>query len=116
MTYQSQKTASIISLNSACRKRIEDTAKSLKSFTDQLILGFTDVHSRKERNLAIDQIPALETTVQGKLDNEDMILRTVVLHHKDCIYDLMHISRPKNFKTQETTFSQFTSSLKLHEK
>jgi hypothetical protein len=118
VAYQSQSTASIISLDSACREI--NTAKpyperDLKTLTDLLLLGITDVTYRAERGLEVQNTPGLETTIVGKLNNEPMELRTVVLKRQNCVYDLVYMARPRYFEKQLPDFSHFVASLRLRE-
>jgi hypothetical protein len=113
VAFQSQKTASIISLNSACRPSFETEHRDLKTFTNLLFLGISEVTQRNERDLTLQSVPALETTLKGKLNDEEMMLRTVVLQRGECVYDLMYVSRPEHFAENEADFSRFVDSLKL---
>lgn len=114
VAYQSNRTASIISLNSACRGRNEDQSKSLRELTDLLFLGITNITFRDEQSRSLAGVAALETTVEGHLNGEPMKLRTIVLRQGRCLYDLMFVSRPQHFPEQEQDFSSFVSSLKLN--
>ena len=113
VAYQSKETAAIISLNSACRKHLEEPEQSLRTLTNLLLLGMTDVTLHKEEPESIQNTPALRTTVEGKLNGEPMMLRTVVLRRATCIYDLVYMSRPKSFDLRSPDFNRFVSSLKL---
>jgi hypothetical protein len=113
LAYQAKSTAAIISLNSACRARVENETKDLRQLTDLLLLGISDISLREEKPLMIDGIPALETTVLGKMSKKQMKIRTVVVKKSKCLYDLMYISRPDSFALQENDFAQFKASLKL---
>lgn len=120
IAFQSKQTASIISLNSACRPNTpENIEKSdveeLRNFSQQLLLGISDVTQRDEKVMTVQKSPALETTIQGKLNGEAMMLRTVVLRRARCVYDLMYVARPERFSKQESDFSHFVASLKLKE-
>ena len=44
---------------------------------------------RDERPLQIQNIPALETTIEGKLNGEPTRIRAVVVKKQSCVYDLM---------------------------
>lgn len=112
IAYQSNRTASIISLNSACRDALGDETKTLKDFTDLLLLGITDLSDREEKNTALNGNPGLETTLQGKLNGEPVKLRTVVTRKQRCVYDLMFISRPEHFNEQVADFDRFAHSFK----
>lgn len=115
VSYQSKKTASIISVNSACRPTVAVTEKSLQEFTNLLFLGISDISVHEEKELTVQKAPALQTTVKGKLNDEPVMLRTVVLHKNACVYDLMYVARPDNFSENEDVFSHFVASLKLKE-
>jgi hypothetical protein len=111
LAYQSKQTASIISLNSACRPG--DSTGSLRDVSQLLFLGLTDVVEREEKQLELEKLPALQTTVQGRLNQEPVKLRAVVLRKGTCVYDLMYVSRPEHFAAQENDFTRFVSSLRL---
>lgn len=113
ITYQSHKTSSIISLNTACRKNPPSQSQDLHEFTKLLLLGISDISLKTEKNISLQETPALETTLEGKMNDEPMKLRTIVLKKRDCIYDLMYISRPQAFLSQEGDFSRFAAELRL---
>lgn len=127
VAFQSKDTASIISLNSACRKNTEMVETDLRELTNQLLLGMTDITLREEKGLEIRNTPALQTTVQGTLAPENgstkaskkkrsfpaMMLRTVVLRRGGCVYDMVYMARPQFFAKHEQDFSQFVASLRL---
>lgn len=120
--YQSRTTASIISIDSACRAAPEDQTESLNTLTQLLFLGMTDITLRKESPIVIPSsdpgghgqgTQGLETTVRGKLNGEQMMLRAVVLRRSSCVYDLVYIARPENFDENEADFSHFVASLRV---
>lgn len=113
LAYQSRKTANIVSINSACRSALRNQGQDLKTFTQELLLGISDVTSRQETQIKVQDIPALQTTVQGKLNNEPVKLRTVVLLFNTCVYDLMYVARPETFAAKEEDFSRFVQSLRV---
>jgi len=112
VAFQSKKTSSIISLNSACRK-VSPPNQDLQSFTRELFLGISDVTVHDEYPFQVQNSPALQTTIRGKMGDEQMMLRAVVLHRNFCTYDLMYVARPEHFTEQEQFFSQFVQSLRL---
>jgi hypothetical protein len=113
VAFQSKNTASIISINSACRNGNEYKNKDLKSLTEVLLLGASDVTLRDERDLSIQDTPALQTTLQGKINGERVKIRSVVLKRNNCVYDLVYIARPDNFTVHELDFAHFVTSLRL---
>lgn len=113
VAYQSKSTASIISLDSACRESNGLEGQDLQTLTNLLFLGMTDMTHREERGIEIQKTPALETTIQGKLNGEPMRFRTIVLRRDRCVYDLVYMARPKFFPRHEEDFARFVASLKL---
>lgn len=115
VAFQSSKTASIISLNSMCRASGIRLERDLKTFTEQLFLGMTQITERTDENLSIENELALQTTLRGTLDGRDVRMRTIVLKKNNCIYDLMLVAQPSTFSTDETTFQRFVTSLRLRD-
>lgn len=114
VAFQSKATGSVISLDSACRETSEgEKQKQLREITNLLFLGISDITLSDEVNLTIQGAPALQTTVQGKLNGDDTKLRSVVLRRGNCTYDLVYVTRPSQFEAREGDFSRFVSSLKL---
>jgi hypothetical protein len=113
VSFQSRRTASVISLNSACRASYQNTDKDLKGFTNLLFLGVSDVASRAEQEITVDGSPALQTTLEGTLNGERVRFRTVVSRKRNCVYDLVFVSRPKYFESDLPIFTTFVSSLRL---
>lgn len=111
--YQSKKNASIISINSACRQTQDEEEHDLRSLTNLLFLGLSDVTQRNEKQLTIQNVPALQTTLRGKLNGETMQFESVVLRRKLCVFDLVYMARPARFSEHEQDFSHFVASLKL---
>ena len=111
IAYQSKQTSSIISLNSACR--IQAASDSLDMITHELTLGVTDISQHEQKNIEVSGLPALQTTLQGKLGGEPMAMQTVVLKKESCTYDMIYVSRPNHFAEQQADFSHFVTSLHL---
>ena len=112
VAFQSKNSASIISLNSACRtgKTYED--KDLRTLTN-VLLGASDVTLRDEKNLDISGAAGLQTTILGRINGEHVMLRTVVFKRQTCVYDLVYVARPQTFQAHEEDFSHFVASLRL---
>lgn len=114
ITFQSSKSGSIISIDSACRSgSMEFQNVTLNQLTSQLLLGLSNLGKKKEENLIIENVPALQTTAEGEIDHQRMNLKTVVLKKNNCIYDFMYIARPESFKDNEKDFLQFVDSFHI---
>lgn len=118
LAFQHDQTAAIISINSACREKQRSHDEQLplqdrlKTYTQRLHFGF-QIDSRKESASKIDGFSAWEVTVRGKLEEEPVMMRTVVFERKNCVYDLMYMTRPEHFPKHEIAFSEFLASLKF---
>lgn len=111
VAFQSEDTASVISINSACKSyQNPGNEKNLKELTRELLLGFSEISLENETPLIVDNTPSLQTTLKGRLSQENVMIRTVVLQKGNCVYDLMYLSRPENFKTHENDFNHFVNS------
>ncbi len=113
VAFQSKKTASIISLDSACRGDVDEAHRSLRTLTDRLFFGISDIQSRNEKNLTLEGLPALKTTLTGRVNHDRMTLSSVVLRHGTCTYDLMLVARPGAYEQDQPVFERFVNSMRL---
>ncbi|MBI4925142.1 MAG: hypothetical protein HY843_04385 [Bdellovibrio sp.] len=113
LSFQSKKTASVISLNTACRKSYEDKTQDLHKMTELLFMGISDISYKSETPTTLNNYPALNTIIQGKLASQETKLRAIVFQKKECVYDLMYVARPEQYAQEEEDFNQFVGSLKL---
>ena len=119
VAYQSKKTASIISLNSSCRKSNLRKDLNLRDYSKVLLLGLSEINDYQEKEVQLAGYPAFETVTDGKmpLEKDDKIetvrLKTYVVKKEECLYDLMYIAKPDHFSSQETDFDSFVQSLKI---
>lgn len=112
VSFQSVKSAAIISLNSICRSG-KKISNNLELISRELLLGITSVTAREEKKMTISNSPALQTTIEGQLSGEKTKIRVVVLTHESCVFDLMYVTRPDRFEIHEADFARFISSLQL---
>ena len=113
--WQSTKTASVISLNSACRQ-INDEAQNFsemgpKQITADLLSQWSEVENKSERELTISGFPAFETTAEGIYFDRRRKFQTVVVKTPTCVYDLIFLSTTKSFNQDLVTFHQFRDKL-----
>lgn len=114
IAYQSRLTASVITVNSACRPLYEkDPPPDLREFTQSLLLGFTHLMRHNESEARISGALGLRTTVACRLNDQPMMLRTVVVRHRQCVFDLVFIARPEHFAKEEEAFERFVASLRF---
>jgi hypothetical protein len=115
--WQSTKTASVISLNSACRQ-INDEAQGysemgLKEITSDLLSQWRDLEHKTERELTISGYHAFETTAEGFYFDRKRKFQTLVVKTPTCVYDLIFLSPPKNFNQDLVTFQKFRDKLMI---
>jgi hypothetical protein len=126
VAFQSPKTAAVISINSSCHLigRGDDAPEpkaapaegadgELRTLAKQLTFGISNVTHRTEKTLTIQGSPALQTTLQGRINHNDIALRTVVLRKNGCVYDLLYMAPPAHFAENEADFDHFVASLRL---
>lgn len=111
--YQARDTGAIISINSACRALKNPSSVSLKESSQLLVMGMTDITFEERKDISIQNRPALETTIEGKMNTQPTKIRTVVVQKNDCLFDLMYIARPEVFGRHEDDFRRFLLSLRL---
>jgi len=121
ISFQSKTTAAVISLHSACRGAFIKKGKSLRDFTRALHNGITEIKDKNERERSLvsqdpsikTKVDALETTITGKENGEEIQIRTVAFKKGSCLYDLSYVSRPAHFAKQEQIFEKCVTSLKM---
>ena len=142
MAFLSKDTGATISLNSTCKNySLPDTKTGaragsnaetkldkihlLRKLTDELLSGTLSAQAaispkfekiqtfREEKELIIENTPALQTTTQGELNGQNFVIETVILQAGTCIYDMIYVARSEKFKQNEKDFARFVSSLRL---
>ena len=115
--WQSSKTASVISLNSACRQSNDDaqhySEMNMKDITADLLSQWRELEHKTERDFNVSGFPAFETTAEGFYYNSKRKLQTVVVKTPTCVYDLMLLSPPKSFTQDLAVFQKFRDKLIL---
>lgn len=115
--WQSSKTASVISLNSACRQS-NDEAQTYaemepKEITADILSAWRDLDNKKERDLMVSGFPAFETTAEGFYFGQRRKFQTVIVKTPTCVYDLIFLAPPKSFAQDLVTFQKFRDKLVL---
>lgn len=115
VTFRSQVTDSVISMISACKSEGNSPSQTLtlSELTHELLLGISKISFREEEQTRIEGLQSLQTTIQGQLNQKEVMLRAVVIKDSYCIYDLIYIAQPKHFFKEEPIFSRFVSSFHL---
>lgn len=113
--WQSTKSASVISLNSACREESPSASTEpqydLKAITRDLLSQWTRIEEKNERELTFSNHPALETSATGVYLNRKRRFQTLVVKTPSCVYDLILLSPPKSFSEDLATFEKFRDKL-----
>lgn len=120
VSFHSKDTEATISLNSTCKNYSTSEKKpTLRELTDELLSGTLGTQSpispklKKEKELIIQNSPALQTISNGELNGEEFVIETVVLQYRNCTYDMIYIAKAERFKQDEKVFSRFVSSLRF---
>ena len=115
--WQSNKTASVISLNSACRQHNDEAQNfaemGLKEITADLLSQWTEIDHKTETDLNLSGFPAFETTAEGIYYGRHRKFQTVVVKTPTCIYDLIFLSPPRSYTQDLAIFQKFRDKLIL---
>lgn len=113
--FQSQSTSSTISINSACKRTKDPLEKkeTLKELTRELLFGIMKVQILSEKEIKISNNIALNTVLEGVMNNQKVKIQTIVFQKDPCVYDLMYITKPELFQKNEKDFMAFSQSLSL---
>ena len=113
--WQSTKTASVISLNSACRQSTDEaqgfSEMAPKDITADLLSPWRELEHKTEREFVLSGFPAYETTAEGIYFNRKRKFQTVVVKTPSCVYDLIFLSPIKSFNQDLVTFQKFRDKL-----
>ncbi len=106
IAYEHNHTKIIISLNSVCRNYSDNT--SLDLLSKNLLRGLYQKGERQNKEIEVDGVKALESTVDTVNPGNTIIrVRTVVLKKSNCTYDLLYISKPELFEKYLPDFDRF---------
>jgi hypothetical protein len=111
-SWQSKKTAAVISLNSACRQNVDEEG-DLKSITTNLLSAWRSLKIENQKEIIVSNYTALETTAQGFYLNRTRKFQVVVVKTSTCIYDLLYLAPPVSFKEDLPLFQKFRDNLSL---
>lgn len=112
ISWQSSKTASVISINSACRQNVDDEG-DLKSITQNLLSSWRNLKIEKQTEVILSNRTGLETTAQGFYLNKTRKFQVVVIKTDNCVYDLLYLSPPPTFNQELSLFQKFRDNLSL---
>lgn len=118
-TWQNQKTASVISINSACRAEFdqldwkEHAEASLSALSKNLLSQWRDLKVSSEKKMTISGFPALENSGEGSYLGQKRSFQTIVVRSKKCVYDLIFLAPPRDFSQDLPAFIYFRDNLTL---
>lgn len=115
--WQSTKTASVISLNSACRQKndtVEGYAEmNLREINADILSPWRNLENKTEREFEFLGFPAYETTAEGLYYNRKRKFQTLIVKTPSCVYDLIFLSPPGSFKQDLSVFQKFRDKLNI---
>lgn len=113
--WQSTKTASVISLNSACRQKNAEVdgyaGMNLKEINSDILSPWRKLENKKEREFTFSGYPAYETTAEGIYYQRKRKFQTLIVKTPTCVYDLIFLSPPDSFKQDLAVFQKFRDKL-----
>lgn len=120
VAFEHKKTGSIISLNSVCKEYRE---ASLDELTRYLLMGLNTTGPVETRELKIDGVKALESTVNANMvargsrrpsQSTHVRVRAAVMSKDGCTYDFMMIAQPSTFNEIAPTFERFLKGFRAN--
>ncbi|MBS1958641.1 MAG: hypothetical protein JST80_04135 [Bdellovibrionales bacterium] len=111
-SWQSKKTAAVISIDSACRQNVDDEG-DLKSITKNLLSSWRNLKTDEQKEVIVSGFTGLETTAQGFYLHKTRKFQVVVVKTTTCVYDLLYLSPPLTFKQDLSLFQKFRDNLNL---
>jgi len=102
--FQNEKTQSLISLNSMCR-RYPDS--SLETLMKQLFSPLSEVEVLENAKTLLDEREALLKRVKGKLDGVDVEAEFIIMRKNECLFDFSLISRNSITSDDRVDFEKF---------
>jgi hypothetical protein len=110
--WQSQKTAAVISINSAC-SQLNDERSSIQYVTSSLLSQWRQLKILHQEDTKLSGYPALETTAEGYYLNRTRKFQTVAVKTPSCVYDLIYLSPVNTFDQELSSFQKFRDNLVL---
>ena len=111
--WQSDTTAAVISLTSACRQTPDEERSDLKEVTRIILSQWDNLSILNENPKIISGLPAWETEAEGKYLGRERKFKTTVVKTSTCVYDLIYLSPVKSFEQELSVFERFRDSLNL---
>ena len=110
-SYESEKSAAVISVTSGCRNQMEaHHPKSLTEQTRGLLFGISKVNFESVSKIEIDHTDALWSKVTGELNGEPVKFEIIVTQKRNCFYDLVLVGRPPFSRQEQVVFAHFVST------
>ncbi len=90
--FVNQKDQSTITVDSWCKRAAGDA--SLKTLTDDLLRGITDLETGDSYEFSPSNRAALLTEGTGKVDGRDIYISTYVFKMNACVFDFVYVTFP----------------------
>lgn len=108
-SFQSIRTASIVSLNKGCHPGVPQS--SLEEFKRRIMAPIRDRRVQKVRNFILEDAKAIETEFSGEVNHQKLRFIQYLLRRQDCIYEVRLLSQPQFFKTDLVAYYSIKNSL-----
>lgn len=82
-------------------------AGSLPALTRHLFFGLREVKRVRQEPILVDGVAGLDTEIAGEMEEEPVQVRSVVIRHEGCLYDLFFIASPETFADRQADFDAF---------
>ena len=110
VAFENSKTGANFSLNSLCRKYHET---SLDVLTESLVRGIEDRVAISSKSIVVNDVDALDSTFEGKVDKVLVRIRTIVLVKDSCTFDFIYVAIPSREENSHDDFEKFVRSFRV---
>jgi hypothetical protein len=85
----------------------------LDILTRHLFFGFKETQVLSQEALTLHGAPALKTVAQARLDAHDVQVKSYVMRHAGCVYDMVYFASPRDYPRGESVFERMVAGFRF---
>jgi hypothetical protein len=101
LTFTHTQLAAGITISVTCERERD---VPLNVLTRHLFFGFKDMDILHQELQALNGVPALKTVARARLDAREVQVKSYVVRHDGCVYDMVYFARPQDYSRGEPSF------------
>lgn len=92
LLFQNTQDLATITISSWCHQSADEV--TLLSLTDELYAGIENLQTLEAKEILMGSRRGHQSTVVGRMDQQDVWLKTVVLKMNTCVFDFLYVTTP----------------------